>query len=401
MSADAPFQGDQLTRIQGVHDDPAVIPRTWAPVLLTILLALLVGAAPAAGQPDTRARLQDQLDGLVAAAAGPPGVLVTLHRGSRTTVLTAGVADVASGRRPRATDHMRIASMAKAFSGAIVFRLVTEGRLRLGDTIGEVLPGLPWRWRAVSVRRMLDHTSGLPDYTQSDGFRKQFQNRPGAFVSPQKVIGWVRREPLVFRPGSRYEYSNTDNIVVGLMAEKVTGRRYGRLLRRFVFQPLGLRETSFPTTTALPRPFIHGYQTEAGSPPQDVSRLLNPSGAWASGAIVSTPREIGTFIRGLLGARLFPRALQRRQLRFVAGGRSSPPGPGRNSAGLAVFRYRTRCGTVYGHTGNFPGYVQWMAATRDGRRSVTSTLNIPAPTGSLLRQLREMQETAVCLLLRG
>ena len=375
--------------------------RRGFPLLLTAVVVLTGVQPAAAGQGDTRAKLQRQLEGLVAAEAGPPGALVTLRRGARTTVLTAGVADVASGRKPRATDHMRIASMAKAFSGAIAFRLVAEGRLRLGDTIGEVLPGLPRRWRPVSVRRMLNHTSGLPDYTQSDGFKKQFEDAPGAFVSTRKIIDWVRGEPLVFRPGSRYEYSNTDNIVVGLMAEKVTGRRYVRLLRRFIFQPLGLRETSFPTTTALPRPFIHGYLTEAGSPPQDVSRLLNPSGAWASGAIVSTPREVGVFIRGLLGAELFPRRLQRRQLRFVPGGQSSPPGPGRNSAGLAVFRYRTRCGTVYGHTGNFPGYVQWMAATRDGRRSVTSTLNIPAPTGALLGQLREMQETAVCVLRRG
>jgi D-alanyl-D-alanine carboxypeptidase len=116
---------------------------------------------------------------------------------------------------------------------------------------------------------------------------------------------------------------------------------------------------------------------------------------------VSTPKDLGTFVRAYLGGRLFPASLQRQQLRFVAGGESSPPGPGRNSAGLAVFRYRTRCGTVYGHTGNFPGYVQFAAATRDGRRAVTSTLNIPAPSGDLLARLRAMQQTAVCLLLRS
>ena len=81
------------------------------------------------------------------------------------------------------------------------------------------------------------------------------------------------------------------------------------------------------------------------------------------------------------------------------GGESSPPGPGKNSAGLALFRYQTRCGTVYGHTGNFPGYVQFAAATANGRRAVTTTLNIPAPTGTLLEQLRRVQTTAVCALL--
>ena len=128
--------------------------------------------------------------------------------------------------------------------------------------------------------------------------------------------------------------------------------------------------------------------------------LLNPSGAWASGAIVSTPADLGQFIREDLGRRFFGAAQQRQQLRFVSGA-SSPAGPGTNAAGLAIFRYRTRCGTVYGHTGNFPGYTQWAAATADGKRSVTTSLNIPAPTGALLTRLRSVQASAVCALLEN
>ncbi len=366
--------------------------------VLTIVAAGMAASPASAG--GVQGQLQDQLDGLVAAEGGPPGAIVTLRRGGTLTTLTSGTSDVATGRSPRATDYMRIASAAKAFSGAVALRLVADGKLGLSDSIGELLPRFPRRWRAVTVRQMLNHTSGLPDYTQSDGFRQQFNDDPGGYVSPAKIISWVAKDGLVFRPGSRYEYSNTDNIIVGLMAEEVSDRAYGRLLRNIVFRPLGLRRTSFPSRPPLPAPYIHGYVVEPGSPPEDVSTLLSPSGAWASGAIVSTPKDLGTFIRGYLGARLFPKYLQRRQLRFLPGGKSSPPGPGANAAGLAVFRYRSRCGTVYGHTGNFPGYVQWVAATRDGRRSVTSSLNIPAPTGALLAQLREMQATAVCALLR-
>jgi D-alanyl-D-alanine carboxypeptidase len=116
--------------------------------------------------------------------------------------------------------------------------------------------------------------------------------------------------------------------------------------------------------------------------------------------VVSTPADLNAFIRAYLGLRFFDAAQQREQMRFVPGGSSSPPGPGRNAAGLALFRYRTRCGTVYGHTGNFPCYVQFAAATADGRRAVTTTLNIPAPTGRLLARLRRVQTTAVCALLR-
>ena len=367
--------------------------------MVTLLLALTAPSALASGPLE--AKLQRQLDALVKAKDGPPGAIVTLRRGARTEVLSAGVADIRTRRAPRLRDHMRIASVAKAFSGAVALRLVARGDLRLDDSIGGLLPELPAAWSAVTIRQLLNHTSGLPDYTKSAGFGTQFTEDPGGFVSPRKIIGWVENDPLAFTPGTEYAYSNTDNIVIGLIAEKVSGRSYASLLRSFVFRPLGLSQTTFPSTTALPRPYIHGYVVGAMARPADVSTSLSASGAWASGAIVSTPRELNTFIRGYLGGRLFPASVQAQQLRFVPGGRSSPPGPGRNSAGLAVFRYQTRCGTVYGHTGNFPGYVQFAAASRDGRRSITTSLNIPAPTGRLLSRLRAAQTTAVCALLRG
>src|SRR4051794_40555868 len=210
----------------------------------------------------TEDRLQRQLDALVRAKDGPPGAIVTLRRGSHTRVFTAGVANARTHRRPRVGDHMRIASVAKAFSGAVALRLVARGELRLGQTIGRVLPGLPAAWSRVTVRQLLNHTSGVPDYTASAGFRKQFEQHPREFVPPRKIIAWVEHDPLVFSPGTRYAYSNTDNIVIGLMARKITGRSYASLLRRIVFRPLHLRRTSFPRTTALHRPFIHGYVVE-------------------------------------------------------------------------------------------------------------------------------------------
>jgi D-alanyl-D-alanine carboxypeptidase len=246
---------------------------------------------------------------------------------------------------------------------------------------------------------MLGHTGGLPDYTRSDGAREHLGKRPRSFVSPLKLIGWVRNERLRFPPGTRYEYSNTDNVVLGLIAERVTGQSYGRLLSTFVFSRARMSQTSFPTgQIALPAPFIHGYDVDPGTAPVDVTTLLNPSGAWASGAVVSTPSDLGAFIRAELAGRFFGPAQRRQQFRFRAGS-SDPPGPGTNSAGLALFRYRTPCGSVYGHTGSFPGYTQWVAATSDGRRSVTASLNISPPTGALLGRLRSFQASMVCALL--
>lgn len=376
---------------------------SFAALVLVVAVGMLlrpsgVGAVPP-GRPGDAA-VQRLLDRLVGTPGGPVGAIVTLYRGGRTTVLRAGRADASRSGAPGLGDHMRIASISKAFTGAVALHLVQAGRLGLDDTVGRRLPGvMPRAWSMVTVREMLNHTSGLPDYTQSDGFRMQAMSNPRGYVSPMQIIGWVRKQGLRFTPGSRYEYSNTDNIVVGLIAQRVTGRSFSQLLSALVFRPAGLRQTSFPTRRiSLPTPFMHGYDVEPGKPPQDVTTFLSPSGAWASGAIVSTPRDLGAFIRADLGGRFFGSAQRREQLRFVAGS-SSPPGPGTNSAGLAIFRYQTRCGTVYGHTGNFPGYVQWAAATANGRRSVTTSLNIAAPTGALLRQLRSLQAAAVCALL--
>ena len=130
----------------------------------------------------------------------------------------------------------------------------------------------------MTVRQLLNHTSGLPDYTQSKAFAEQARRHPRGFVSPLTVIGWVRAKPLLFAPGSKYEYSNTDNIVVGLIVEALTGKPYGAALREIVFGPARLRQTSFPTGVALPRPFIHGYLTDPPGPPVDV----RPSSARAA-----------------------------------------------------------------------------------------------------------------------
>jgi D-alanyl-D-alanine carboxypeptidase len=364
-----------------------------------VVVLLFAVCSTAAGRT-TDASVARGLQLLVSAPGGPIGGIATLYRDRRTTVLRAGRADVTRPGAPRLGDHMRIASIAKAFSGAVALHLVAQRRLGLDDTIGRQLPGMmPAEWSAVTVRQMLNHTSGLPDYTRSDGFREQATKDPRGYVSPMQIIDWVRGAALNFSPGSRYEYSNTDNIVVGLIAERVSGRSYGQLLSRIVFQRAGLTQTTFPARRiSLPAPFLHGYQVGPGKPPHDVTTFLSPSGAWASGAIVSTPADLGAFIRADLGGRFFGQAQRRQQMQFVRGS-SSPAGPGTNSAGLAIFRYQTRCGTVYGHTGNFPGYVQWAAATADGRRSVTTSLNIAAPTGALLARLRAVQASAVCALL--
>ena len=372
----------------------------YAVAFVAVVLGAVL-ASPAAAAPPARAdrALDRALERVVDVPGGPAGVISLVRRGGRTFVHRAGVADLDADRPWRPFDHMRLASTSKAFSGAVALTLARRGRLDLDDTIGERLPALPAAWRAVTLGQALQHTSGLPDYTTSAGYQADLGADLLRRFTPRQLISYVAGDPLRFSPGSAYRYSNTDNVVVALMAEAVTGRSYERLLRSRVYAPLGLSETSLPQGARIPRPFAHGYFLEAGQPPEDVSEAIGMSGVWASGGMVSTPTELGRFMRGYVGGSLFGPSLQRRQRRWVPGG-SEPIGPGSNSAGLGLFRYRVGCGTVYGHTGNFPGYTQFAAASSDGRRSATVSANVQLnqeqPVQAPFRALRRVFVRAVC-----
>jgi len=386
------------------------LPRRLRPpvgaVLAGACLAALV-SAPAEADPSgsaTDRALQSQLEQLVRAPGGPPGVIVVLQRGESRRILRAGTADLDTGRPVEPTDHMRIASTAKAFSGAVALRLVDRGALGLDDTIGRRLPALPRAWRAVTLRQLLTHTSGLPDYSRSPEFLRILLADPHHRFDSRRLLDFVAGQRLLFRPGSRYQYSNSDNIAVALMAEAATGQRYEELLRRLVYRPLGLHDTSLPQGFEMPEPYMRGYDVPVQPPatPEDVSELVGASGVWASGGIISTPRDMTRFVRGYAGGALISRATLREQRRWVAGA-SEPAGPGTNKAGAAIFRYTTRCGVVLGHTGNTPGYTQLIAATPDGERSLTFSLTTQvneATKPQLLKKLREVEENFVCALLR-
>ncbi len=363
---------------------------------------------PPADSADAAVDLDRALAELVAMPGGPPGAIAVVQIGDDRTVHTAGVSDVATGAAPSPDQHMRIASTAKAFSGAAALALVDQGRLSLDDTIGERLPALPAAWAEVTLRQLLSHTSGLPDFTRDPDFGAAVQAAFETPVPPVELLSFVADEPLVFPPGTRYEYDNSDNIVVGLMVEAVTGGTYAEALAELVWEPLGLTQTSLPVGTEMPEPVLRGYDLGPSGEPEDLTQLMAAGWAWASGGIVSTPSDMNSFIRGYVGGELFgpeTRALQRDL--FIPGGESGPPGPGANAAAPGLFRYETSCGVVYGHTGNTPGYTQFIAARPDGERSVTMTMTLARnadsdPAGlQVLHALQRAELAGVCLALGG
>ncbi len=371
-------------------------------VVLGALVAGAIFTSTSAASPATRKALVKSINDVLAVKNAPPAIAVQVRRNGHTQYFARGKGNLASGAAPKSNQHFRIASVAKAFSGAVALSLVRQGKLHLSDTVGELLPGKLPKAKNVTLGQALHHTGGLPDYIHSDRFIEDFVADFQRYFSPEELLSYVKDEPLTHRRGSTYEYSDTDNIVVALMAEKATGAKYEKLLKRLVYRKLKLKRTSLPDVSAMPKPFIRGYDIDPPNPPADISSLINPSGAWASGGIVSTLPDLGRFFRGYVGGKLFGRSIKKAQRRWTLG-ESQPPGPGRNQAGLGLFKYHSKCGTVYGHTGSFPGYRTFAASSADGKRSIAYMVNIQVtpssdfPNGKKISKLiRKSYVKSVC-----
>jgi D-alanyl-D-alanine carboxypeptidase len=364
-------------------------------------LALLVCCAPGLAAPAPAAtKLQRSLDAIVATPGAPPGISVLIQRNGKREFLHAGLADVNSKRPPAPTDHFRIASIAKAFNALLAVN-GGYGSLPLDETVGNRIPGVLPQANEVTLLSLLQHTSGIADYIRAPAFVKALTSDLSRYFAPTELTAFVKDVPLSAPPGTNYHYSDTDNIAAGLMEEAVAGRSYESLLRTQIFTPLGMGDSSLPRTVRIARPLMHGYEVEPGKKPEDVSELLNPSGAWASGGIVSTPVDMARFLPVYVPTVL--RAFHEAGGAFRPGS-SSPPGPGLNSAGPGIFRYRSDCGTVFGHTGSFPGYRLFAAARADGSRAIVFVANAQVVPGQgsakVSEAIRRLQVRLVCRALR-
>ena len=352
-------------------------------VLGALIAALLVtpaaaGSAIAAPQPTapdgTGALLQRLLDAMH--TAGMPGVFAQVRDGSRTWNLAAGVADVDTGRPVRPHFQHRVGSIEKTFVATTILQLVGEHRVRLDAPIGRYLPDvLPDRLsRQVSVRMLLNHTSGLADYEDvllsGDQAIEQLQFRT---FTPRELIAIGLSRPPTNAPGERWSYSNTNYIIAGLLIERLTGRPYAREISRRILRPLGLRHTSFPGTN----PYIRGPHMAAYVPwPDGTLRdfsVFNMSWAWAAGEMISTAADLNRFYRALLTGRLLSPALLAQMQTTVAVDPNAPEAAG---YGLGIAWLATPCGRFWGHGGGVVGQTTNSYHSADGRRQVTQAENL-------------------------
>ncbi|MEU6302276.1 serine hydrolase domain-containing protein [Streptomyces chartreusis] len=331
------------------------------PVLLTLLGLVspsLLGLSPAgrpaltasstSGAPATDALLAR----LVTRGKAPAAALLAREEtGTRYTRAGQGIAH---------TDHFRAGSMTKTFIATVVLQLAAEGQLSLSDTVERYLPGLVRGagndGRALTLRALLTHTSGLYDFTAA--------TKGTLPVTSLQAVRIALTHPPAARGG--FSYSNTNYVLLGLVVEQVTGRSYAAETERRVIAPLGLTGTSFPgSRTSLPSPHGRAYATDG----TDVTEL-DPRVAGAAGELVTTLADLDRFYAALLGGRLLPP----RWLREMLDTRAA-----HGSYGMGLFPVKLRCGTVvWGHSGRISGSYVRSAATVDGRRVMTFRVNTTA-----------------------
>jgi D-alanyl-D-alanine carboxypeptidase len=290
----------------------------------------------------------------------------------------------------KATDRFRIASITKTFVAAVVLQLAAERRLRLDDPVERWLPGLLPNGGTTTLRQLLGHTSGLFDYDDDEAWVRARIANPRRDWSPRELVGIATSHPPVFAPGTAWEYSNTNYVVLGLVVEAVTGRTLERELRERIVKRLRLGATSYPAGTTMSGRIAHGYvgaRPGLPIPPGtllDVTALLNPS-AWGAGQLVSNGEDVTRFFRALLRGQLLPWAQ-------VAAMKTDVKG---SQYGLGLMISYTRCGTAFGHRGDIPGYRSIVWSTANGRRTALVMVNVDE-THLPQSKLESAAVTALC-----
>jgi len=309
------------------------------------------------------AELQQLLEVTVADGSAPGAVLAVSVPGYATWTGASGVADVATQAPMEPTTQIRIASSSKLFTAVVVLQLVEEGQLALDAPIATYLPDLLPAGDTITVRQLLNHTSGLYDYLEDRDLIAEAYRDPEHAWTPDELVAYAARFPLSFRPGARgaWNYSSTNYVILGMLVEQRTGNPLAVEFRRRILDPLGLAQTVFTPDEPIPGVLAHGYSdnVDLSDAPMTV--------AFGTASIVSTAGDLQRFAEALFtGALLKPESLAEME-QFVDGrGQYGMP---ELAYGLGVMRNRLPVGpapdgsarpaaasTVLGHIGGFGGF---------------------------------------------
>ncbi|MEU6979285.1 serine hydrolase domain-containing protein [Streptomyces sp. NPDC046371] len=295
--------------------------------------------------PELTAKLDKAIED-VRKQAGIPGVVVGLWMpGQGDYVRATGVADKATGRPMFADTYARIGSETKTFTVTALLELVDDGRIGLDDPIATYVHGVPNGAR-ITLRQLAEMRSGLFPYTSDEDFIHALLSEPQRQWTPYEVLKYGFKHKNTFAPGAKFEYSNTNLVLLGLVVEKVSGHRLADFIHHRVLRPSHMKDTALPYAAEFPEPHAHGYTDQTLSGEVEDATDWNPSWAWAAGAMTSNLHDLRRWAEILATGRLLSPETQAQRLKTL------PTGFPGTSYGLGILDTN---GWI-GHNGSLPGY---------------------------------------------
>ncbi|MFE5738691.1 serine hydrolase domain-containing protein [Streptomyces celluloflavus] len=384
----------------------ASLPRTRRALTAVAALAAalaVAGTLPAAAESHgSRDVVRKGLARLVTDDRFPAALAATVDRDGRTRNYTAGVADVKTRAKVPVNGQVRAGSNTKAFTATVVLQLVGEGKVRLDAPIETYLPDLVRGegidGRKITVRQLLQHTSGLPEYTNFLGEEAILGKGRHTYHQPRELLDIALAHKADFPPGTSWSYSNTNYVLAGLLIEKVTHRPVAEQITRRVIDRIGLRHTYFPGVGdegirgAHPRGY---FAAKPGAPLEDITEL-DPSWTWSAGQLISTPGDLNRFFSALIGGELLRPAELAQMRTTVKVPEEFDAGSGIRF-GLGLTSTPLSCGgLMWGHRGDTPGYHTRTGVTEDGRAVTTAVTASPAPTPKGLNHADALLGATLC-----
>ena len=325
-----------------------------------------------------------------------PGALVYVDvPGEGTWSQVFGTGNLETDAPITPNDHFRIGSNTKTFTGTVILQLVDEGKLGLDDPVSKYQPEVP-NGENITIRQLLNMTSGLYSYTEDEDFNRTLDTEPQKVWEPEELIEIGFSHQPDFPPGEGFQYSNTNTVLLGMIIEQLTDQPLEQAFQERIFEPLGMSNTVFPerSSAAIPDPHPRGYMYQTNVETLNTSELQeeaeqadesereprdvtddNPSWGWAAGAAISTLDDMIIWAKADATGELLSSEAQKERLTWV----SPPPAPGAEY-GLAIAEFP---GGFIGHDGQLPGFNSFVAHSPETGTTIVVFTNVySAPDGS-------------------
>jgi D-alanyl-D-alanine carboxypeptidase len=370
-----------------------------------VALTFASASAQIAGQTDENAlrqKLQAKLGEWHKNAKFAGATVGVVLADGKSFGLATGFSDLQTKRQMKPSDLMLAGSVGKTYAAAVALQLVNEGKINLDEKVEKYLGNEKWFSRLpnakdITVRQLMNHTSGLVRYEFKEQFTKDLTANPDKVWRPEELLSYLFDEKAAFEAGKGWDYSDTNYIVLGMIIEKVTGKKYYDEARNRILKPMNFKNT-FPQDSRIIKGLIQGYAGEnnpfggTDAMIQNGKFAINPQFEWTGGGMVSNSEDLARWAKTMYEGKAFDAKLLPQMLEGV-----SAPMLGRETKyGLGVIIRPTRAGLSYGHSGFFPGYMTDVMYFPEHKIAVAVQVNssVPQNIGKPLgRVLVEMYET--------